>query len=124
MTARNRQHRNLEGAGQERRLHTRYPLAIEISYSVVDGARMGETGASKTIDLSSSALRFIAAKRLDVGTRLEVAFNWPIPLAGAIPLQLVCTGSVIRTSGKETVVSISHPAFKTRRRGAKVAPIR
>ena len=108
----------------ERRKHTRYTLSLEISYSVLDGTRAGDTGYSETIDLSSSAVRFMAAAPLPPGTPVEVAINWPVCLDGHIPLQLIATGTVARSSGKETVMLIQKYAFKTRRVGGKRVSIR
>jgi PilZ domain len=113
-----------EALSPERRRHTRYPLALEMSYTVLNGMRRGEKGASQTLDLSSAALRFIAADPLALGIRVEVAINWPSLLDGCIPLQLVATGEVVRICGKEMVVTLQHRAFKTRRAQGKLVPIR
>src|SRR4051794_21337696 len=99
----------------ERRMNTRYPLALEMSYSVVSGARQGETGASRTVDISSSGLRFMAAHPLALGLQVEVAITWPFPLDGCIPLQLMANGLVVRSCGNETAVTLREPSFKTRR---------
>jgi PilZ domain len=105
-------------------MHTRYPLALEMSYSVLDGARMGERRASQTIDLSSSGVRFIAADPLALRTRVEIAINWPTLLEGRIALQLIAAGVVVRSSGRETAVRLEEHAFKTRRTGSKLVCIR
>ena len=72
-------------------MQARYPIALELSYSVLELHRRGEAGTGLTIDISSSALRFLAASPLTVGVRVEVAMNWPSRLNGEIPLQLVAT---------------------------------
>jgi hypothetical protein len=113
-----------ESQTSERRTRARYALALELSYAVLDLIRHGETGTGMTIDISSSALRFMAARPLTVGRQLEVSVRWPLLLHGAIPLQLVATGVVIRTSGRETVMQLEKHAFKTRGTGATVAPNR
>jgi len=95
-----------------------------MSYSLLEGAGSGQTHASQTIDLSSSAVRFIAAEPLALGTRLQVAINWACSLDGGIALQLIAGGTVVRVCGAETVVTIEKHGFKTRRTGGKMVPIR
>lgn len=125
MTVRNRKRVQWANVGtSERRLQVRYPLALEMSYAVVVGPRLGEKGISQTVDISSSALRFTAVEPLAPGMRVEVAINWPTLLNGCIPLQLIGSGSVVRTCGKETVVTLQDHSFKTRRIGGKLILIR
>ena len=105
-------------------MRARYPLALEMSYSVLNGTQRRETRASQTIDISSSSVRFTAAELLARGTRVEVAINWPRLLNDSIPLQLIATGVVVRSSGRETAIVLEAHAFKTRRTGDQVVPIR
>jgi PilZ domain-containing protein len=107
----------------ERRKHARFPLALEMTYFVVDGARRGEKGISQTIDVSSSGLRFLTAYALPVGAQVDVVINWPISLDGHVPLQLSVSGTVVRLCGNETVLSLQRHAFKTRRTGKTLVPI-
>jgi hypothetical protein len=113
-----------EGETPERRTHTRFKLDLEMSYSVLDGGRRGETGASRTIDLSSSGLRFEALQHLPVGLRLQIAIDWPVRLDGRVALQLIATGSVVRSSGTEAAVKLEWHTFKTGSVGRKLIPIR
>ena len=104
-------------------MRARYPLTLEMSYSILKGTQKSETRASQTIDLSSSSVRFTAAEPLVLGTRVEIAINWPTLLNGRIALQLIASGSVVRSSGKDTAVQIERHAFKTRRSGGDLGPI-
>jgi hypothetical protein len=97
---------------------------LDLSYSLLDLDRHGETGTGQTVDISSSALRFLAERPLAIGLQVEVAISWPPRLHGNTPLQLVVTGTVIRSSGGETVVVFEKHTFKTRRTGATLVPIR
>ena len=124
MTGAQRSAQQAESLNAERRMHTRYPLALEMSYAVLDGAGPGPRGASRTLDLSSAALRFIATDPLTLGIRVEVAINWPVLLDGSVPLQLIATGEVVRTCGKAAVVKLETHVFKTRRTGGKLVAIR
>ncbi len=105
-------------------MQTRYAIALDLSYAGLDLHWQDETGTGQTIDISSSALRFRAARPLAVGVRVEVAIDWPPRLHGTIPLQLVVTGTVNRTSGEEAVVLIEKHTFRTRRTPATLVPIR
>ena len=69
-------------------MQTRYAIALDLSYAGLDLHWQDETGTGQTIDISSSALRFRAARPLAVGVREEVAIDWPPRLHGTIPLQL------------------------------------
>ena len=111
------------GESPERRAHARFNLALEMSYSALDGGRRGETSASRTIDLSSSGLRFASLQPLPVGLRLQVAIDWPVRLDGRIALQLIATGSVVRSSGAEAAVKLEWHTFKTRSAGRKLVSI-
>jgi hypothetical protein len=111
------------GESPERRAHARFNLALEMSYSVLDGGRRGETSASQTIDLSSSGLRFASVEPLPVGLRLQVAIDWPVRLDGRTALQLIATGAVVRSSGAEAVLKLESHTFKTRGAGRKLVSI-
>ena len=54
-------------------------------------------GIGRTIDVSSSGLRFNADRPLVVGQRIAVYVDWPVLLHGNIKMQLVISGIVVRT---------------------------
>ena len=99
----------------ERRVKTRYNLVLELSYCVLGGARSGEAGRSRTVDVSSAALRFTAERPLANGLGMEIVIDWPTMLDGRVPLQLIATGIIVRTHGADTVVKIERYLFKTRK---------
>src|ERR1039457_1753509 len=78
------------------------------------GRGQRKTGSGRSIDLSSSGLSFTADALPPTGQRLEVAIDWPVLLDGAVRLQLVMSGLVVRTSGTTTAVRIQRHDFKTR----------
>jgi PilZ domain-containing protein len=98
----------------ERRANARFPLTLEIRYSVSDGHARGESGLGQTIDLSSSGLRFAAKRPLEPGLTIDVAINWPVLLDGRVQLQLIVTGIVVWSSGAETALQIQRHDFRTR----------
>lgn len=102
---------------RERRGSARYPLALEIRYSVA----RGETGAGQIIDISRTGLRFAAQGHHERGRRLEIAINWPVLLEGRVPLQLTVAGKVVWSSRTEVAVQIYRHSFKTRSMGTTAA---
>jgi hypothetical protein len=101
---------------QESRGRTaRFRLTLEMHYSV-SGLRVPtETGSGRTIDMSSTGLRFNADRPLQTGQRLDVSIDWPVLLDGGVQLQLIVSGVVVRSSGNETALRIQRHEFKTRR---------
>jgi hypothetical protein len=107
--------------GPDRRASVRFPLTLEVRYSVSHPCALVETGSGQIIDLSSSGLRFAAHGRLEPGLKLDVAINWPVLLDGRVQLQLILTGVVVWSSGTETALRIQRHDFRTRRVGLKAA---
>jgi len=104
----------------ERRASTRFPLALEVRYTVSGRRALRETGSGRTIDLSSSGLRFATQGPLEPGIKLDVAIDWPVLLNGGVQLQLVAKGEVVWSSGTETALRIQRHELRTRG-GRKVA---
>jgi hypothetical protein len=71
-------------------------------------------GTGRTIDLSSSGLRFIADRPLVVGQRIAVYVDWPVLLHGTINIQLAISGLVVRANGTEVAIEIYEHDFRTR----------
>jgi hypothetical protein len=107
--------------GPDRRASVRFPLTLEVHYSVSHRCAPVETGSGQIIDLSSSGLRFAAQGPLEPGLKLDVAVNWPVLLDGRVQLQLIVTGVVVWSSGTETALRIQRHDFRTRSVGLKAA---
>ena len=103
----------------ERRASARFPLTLEIRYSVSHHGGPPEIGSGRIIDLSNSGLRFTADRPWLVGLRLDVSIDWPVRLGGGVQLQLMATGVVVWTSGTQTALRVHRHEFKTRRVGLK-----
>jgi hypothetical protein len=100
-------------SGPERRGSVRLPLALEV-HCVSHRLGKVETGEGKTIDISSSGLRFAAPGPLERELRLDIAIDWPVLLDGRVQLQLIVAGTVVWSSGTETAMRILRHEFKTR----------
>jgi hypothetical protein len=108
--------------GPERRVNIRFPIDLEVSYSVRSRHAPTESGSGQLIDLSSSGLRFTAQRPLEPGLRLDLAINWPVLLDGRVQLRLIATGVVVWSNETETALRIQHCGFRTRGAGLKAAP--
>ena len=109
--------------GPERRGSIRFALSLEVSYTVLARRKPVRKGAGRTIDLSSSGLSFSTDGPLLTGQRLEVSIDWPVLLDGAIKLQLVMSGVVVRADIIAIGLRIKRHEFRTRRVGLKAGPL-
>ena len=98
----------------DRRAHTRFPLTLELRFTAPGAAKLTSVGTGRTIDLSSSGLRFIADRPLVVGQSIGIYVDWPVLLHGNIKMQLAISGIVVRTNGTEAAVHIYEHHFRTR----------
>src|ERR1017187_2855905 len=111
-----------KNASAERRGSARFPLTLEVRYAVLGHCAPVEAGSGRTIELSSSGLRFTADRPLLNGQKLDVSIDWPVWLDGDVRLQLIMSGVVVRTNGTTTALQIQRHEFRTRRVGLKPAP--
>jgi hypothetical protein len=114
--------RLLKGQNPDRRGSVRFPVNLEVRYSVVGHRKPVETGSGRTIDMSSSGLSFTADRPLSIGQRLDLSIEWPVLLDGGVQLQLVTSGVVVRTTGAVTAIRIQRHDFRTRRAGPRLVP--
>jgi hypothetical protein len=99
----------------DRRGSNRFPFREEVRYRALSAKASGLEGLGKTIDMSSSGVRFTTEAELSHGRLVECAVNWPARLDGACPLQLVAVGRVVRSDAASAVVRITKYEFKTRK---------
>ena len=114
--------RLLQGLDAERRRGIRFPMDMEVRYSVVGNRRQAEIGSGRTIDMSSSGLSFTADTPLSIGQRLDMSIEWPVLFDGDVQLQIVASGVVVRTTGAVTAIRIERHGFRTRRAGPRLVP--
>lgn len=107
-----------QNAQPERRTSQRFHLSLELRYIALSRQMSEEKGSGRTIDISSSGLKFSSEGPILIGQRVEVFIDWPAVLNGNIKLQLVMSGIVVRTNGTEVAVEIQRHQFKTRSLGA------
>ncbi len=114
--------RLLKGLDPDRRGSVRFPVNLEVRYSVVGHCVPAESGSGRTIDMSSSGLSFTADKPLSIGQRLDMSIDWPVLLDGGVQLQIVASGVVVRTTGAVAAIRIERHDFRTRRAGPSLVP--
>jgi hypothetical protein len=109
------------GFSSDRRAGVRFPVSLEVRYSVAGRHGPVENRSGQTIDVSGSGLSFTADRPLPVGEKLDLSIDWPFQLDGD-QLQLVASGVVVRTSGAVTALRIERYELRPRRARLKVVP--
>ena len=89
-------------------------MTLELRYATPGITEPARMGTGRTIDLSSSGLRFNADRPLVVGQRIAVCVDWPVLLHGSVKMQLAMSGTVVRTNGMEVAIQIYEHDFRTR----------
>jgi hypothetical protein len=99
----------------ERRAAIRFAIESEVLYKILDHrAAVPESGAGKTLDISSGGVLFETVQRLRSGKRVELSVNWPAQLEGP-PLKFVAVGRVVRADETRAAMHIEQYEFRTRR---------
>jgi hypothetical protein len=96
----------------ERRSKARYPVKLTVRYRTV-GRHQTVNGVGHTLNMSSGGLLVSAQQEVSAGLRLEVNVEWPLLLDGAVPLQLVAHGKVVRCGGSMFAISFAQYQFRT-----------
>ena len=104
----------------DRRASVRFPVNLEVQYSVAGRRGPVETGFGRTIDVSSSGLSFTADRPLSIGRKLDLSIDWPVPLDRGVQLQVFVSGVVVRSSGAVIALRIERHEFRTRPAGLRV----
>jgi len=103
-----------EAQFHERRFRRRFPLSFPLEYAG-KSERDSTFGLGRTLDVSSSGVRFLAERPLAAGMQLSIAIDWPRALADGVPLRLVLSVEVVRAGGREAAAKIYQYEFRTRR---------
>ena len=98
---------------RERRIKRRFEIAQELRYKMLYGQRIAETGAGKTLNISSGGVWFTAENMLTVGMPIELSMSWPILLNDSCPMKLMIYGCVVRSNEKGAAVAIERYEFRT-----------
>lgn len=96
----------------ERRLKRRYPLRMNVRYCSMDKRRT-RSGIGWIVNMSSGGVLIAAMDILAPGTPVRASLDWPIPLDETIPLQMVITGTVVRSDAFGFALELENYRFHT-----------
>lgn len=102
----------------DRRLKRRFEIRRELRYKVLRDENEVDTGAGRSLELSSEAVAFITPKETAPGVFVELSISWPVLLQDRCPMQLVVYGRVIRSEPGLTVTSVDKYEFRTQARSS------
>ena len=105
----------------DRREDRRYPIELELKYKLIRRKRVLETGAGKTINLSSGGICFEAERGLPVGLNVELLISWPVLLHNVAPMRLLVAGRIVRNDSRRIAVRALQHEFRTQGSGANLA---
>jgi hypothetical protein len=84
-----------------------------LRWKLIHRKRVLDAGAGSTLDLSGGGIRFESGRTLPNGLNVELAISWPVLLRGAIPMQLVVQGRIVRSEGCRTAIRMIQHEFRT-----------
>jgi hypothetical protein len=96
----------------DRRCERRYESEMELQFSY-QLHRNSCFGSGRTVDLSRTAVRFLADDPPPDGVEAELRISWPFLLQNVCPLELVVRGNVRNTTVRGTVLTIESYEFRT-----------
>src|SRR5580704_2589923 len=105
--------RVLELDPYERRSHNRYPISLEVEYTLLNRGHIERFGYGRTVNVSSNGILFEADDALPAGRLIQLAMKWPFLLDGACALKLHVRGTIIRSHIKNAAVQMIHHEFWT-----------
>jgi len=95
----------------ERRENRRYAVVLDLRYKLTRGKRVIEMGSSRTLDMSSGGISFMAREALAHGASAELWIDWPVPLNG-VPLRLVVRGRIVRSAPGAAALRMTRHEFR------------
>jgi hypothetical protein len=112
----------LQNSDHERRGKRRFQIEQDVRYKMLYGQRIAETGAGKTLNISSGGVWFTTENMLTTGMPVELAMNWPVLLNDACPMKLMIYGCVVRSNERGAAVAIERYEFRTQGRSFQTPP--
>jgi len=108
-----------QSRGVNSRLHTRYSIALDLCFKLLNNGRVEQLGVGRTINISSGGVLFETQDdreandfRDDTGT-IVVEMTWPFVLNKVCALKLVMRGRIVRWEAGRVAVKVEHHAFHT-----------
>ncbi len=95
----------------DRRYERRYESELSLEFSYRTGG-VTQFGSGQTVDLSRSAVRFLADTPPPDGAEVELRIAWPYLLQNVCPLELVVRGAAT-TGERGTILAMRSYEFRT-----------
>ena len=102
-----------QNGDRDRRNKRRFQIEQDIKYKMLYGQRIAETGAGKTINISSGGVCFTTESMLTAGMPIELSMNWPVLLNDSCPMKLMIFGCVVRSTDSGAAINIERYEFRT-----------
>ncbi len=100
-----------------------YPVQLDLRYKVLWRGECIQEGVGRTRECSARAISFTADQTLSLGAEVRLSVDWPVPLDGICPLQLIIFGHIVRRRAEGNTLKIVRYEFRTHRsRTAHVEP--
>jgi hypothetical protein len=97
----------------ERRLHKRFPIALNADYRILRRGRVDGLGSARTVNIASRGVLLEADISLTAGCPIELFINWPLRLQGVCALRLFVSGRVLRSDSRGVAIEAKHHEFRT-----------
>ena len=89
-----------DGIRGDRRIQRRYPIALELEYTVMEGGEVVGRGAGWTGNMSSGGVLFQTVGKMAEGPAVELAIRWPAGSVDEPCMQLRMSGRVVRSDSR------------------------
>lgn len=100
-------------ARPEQRHNRRYPIGLEIEYSLVSRGEIQHRGVGRTLNIGSGGLLFETPEPLPEQGLIRIAIRWPFLHESGCALKLVIHGRVVRSDSAGVAVTIHRHEFRT-----------
>ena len=91
----------------DRRSQRRFPISTHLRYIV-----SGVEGEGWTVNISSNGAMIQVPQKLPTRKRIRLFLDWPARLDDRIPLQLVVSGTILRSTAVTTAIAITTYEFR------------
>jgi hypothetical protein len=97
---------------KNRRAHPRYAFVTPLRYRAAAGAMHSNWKSGRSVDMSAGGILIDIPETLPVGSRLELAMDWPGLYHGKPMVLLSLTASVVRVDLRGTALRILNHQFR------------
>ena len=108
-----------ENRRSDPRLHSRYPISLDLQYKILRGKHIEHFGGGRTVNISSGGVLFETSDLLDLSSvaddtgTVELAMDWPLLLQKVCAMKLVVRGRIVRQDSGRLALKIEQHEFRT-----------